>query len=71
VRNGEGKTGIHAPAIDEHRAGAALTTVTPFFGAGQAQMLAQYIEQGDAWIELKLVLLAIDGEACMNTPRRF
>ena len=39
---------IDPPAVDQHRAGAALAAVAALLGAGQVQPLAQEIEQRDA-----------------------
>ena len=41
----------HAPTVDQHRAGAALSMVAALLGAGQPQVLAQCIEQSRARIE--------------------
>ena len=47
------ETGVDAPTIDNHRAGAALTVVAAFLGAGQMQMLAQRVEQGGPCVEFE------------------
>ena len=51
-----------APAVDQHRAGAALAVIATLLGAGQVEMLAQRVEQGRPRGNLKLRLLAIDDE---------
>ena len=58
--HGERQAGIDPPAVDEDRAGAALAVVAALLGAGQAQVLAQRVEQRRARIDLQAVLLAID-----------
>ena len=44
----QSQAGIDPPAVDQHRAGAALAAVAALLGAGQMQALAQQIEQRDA-----------------------
>ena len=41
VHDRKRETGIYAPAVDQHRAGAALTVIATFFGAGEAKMLTR------------------------------
>ena len=60
VHDGEGEAGVNAPAVDQDGAGAALAVVAALLGAGQAQVLAQGVEQRDARLQLQLVLLAVD-----------
>ena len=48
---GQRQAGQHAAAVDQHRAGAALALVAALLGAGQRQVLAQRIQQGDARVE--------------------
>ena len=40
----EAQTRVDAPAIDQHRARAALAVIAAFFTAAQAEMLAQQIQ---------------------------
>ena len=57
------QAGIDPPAVDQHRAGAALAAVAALFGAGQIQPLAQQVEQRDAGIvEFDAPPHAVDGE---------
>ena len=58
--NGEGETGIHPPAIDQDRAGAALPVVAAFFRAGEIELFAQQVEEGSTRIELQRVLPPIN-----------
>ena len=51
VHHGEGQAGIDAPAVHQHRAGAALAVVAALLGAGEAQVFAQGVEQRGARIE--------------------
>ena len=50
----------YAPPVDQHRAGAALAVVASFLRAGQAEMLAQHIEQRGAHIEREPMIPAVD-----------
>ena len=51
VHHREGQAGVDAPAVDQHRAGAALAVVAALLGAGQAEVLAQRVEQRHARLE--------------------
>ncbi len=51
VHHRERQARIDAPAVDDHRAGAALAVVAALLGAGEMQMLAQRVEQRGARIE--------------------
>ncbi len=59
---GEGQAGVHALAVDMHRARAALAMVAAFFAAGQADMLAERVEKRRARVEVQLVIDAVDVE---------
>ena len=37
LHDGQGQAGIDAPAVDQHRAGAALAVVAALLGAGQVE----------------------------------
>ena len=50
---------IDAPAVDDHRAGAALAVIAALLGAGEMQVLAQRVEQGGARVERELAGLAV------------
>ncbi len=43
---GEDETGEHGPAVDEHRARAALAELAAVLGAGEGAFLAQDFQQG-------------------------
>ena len=62
VHHGQRQAGIDALAIDQHGAGAALAAVAALLGAGQVQHFAQRIEQGDARLDIELVLGAVDAQ---------
>ena len=47
----------------QHGAGAALAAVAAFLGAGEGELLAQRVEQGDARLELQVVANAVDAQA--------
>ncbi len=61
--DGQRQAGIHPHAVHQHGAGAALAVVAALLGAGQAEMVAQRIEQGRARIELEFLCLLIHREA--------
>src|SRR5215472_2379454 len=61
-RGGEGEAGQHAPAIDEHGAGAALTVVAALLRSRQSEVFAQRVEQRRADIERNEMLVAVDPE---------
>ena len=50
-RDRKRQAGEHAPAVDQHRAGAALAVVAALLRAGEAEVLAQRIEQRRARVE--------------------
>src|SRR5438105_12557921 len=54
---GERQARLHALAIQEHRAGAALTEAATLLRAGKVQVLPQSIEERRARIERQAVLL--------------
>ncbi len=56
VHHGEGQAGIDPPAVDQHRAGAALAVVAAFLRTREADVFAQCIEQGRARIERQRVV---------------
>ena len=53
---------MDAPAVDQHGAGAALAVVAALLGAGQAQPLAQHVEQGRGCRHRQAVPSAVDLE---------
>ena len=63
------QAGNNAPAINQHRAGAALTLVTALFRAGQVKMLAQHIEQCRPRIERERMLRPVHGDIHGNRAR--
>ena len=60
VGDGQREAGVHAAAVDEDRAGAALPVVTAFFGAGKVQSLPQRIEDRDPRLQVQRVTLPVD-----------
>lgn len=44
LHDGERQAGIDPPTVDQNRAGAALTVVAAFFGAGQCKMVTQCVQ---------------------------
>jgi hypothetical protein len=56
----KGEAGENTLAIDMDGAGAALALVASLLRAGEAQMLAQRIEERDARLDFDFMSLAID-----------
>ena len=54
-----------------HGAGAALAVVAAFLGAGQADVLAQGVEQRGAHVESELMTLTIDANADLRGTSAF
>ena len=44
LHDSEHQAGIDPPAVNQHRAGAALTVIAPFLGACQGEMVAQGVQ---------------------------
>src|SRR5262249_25306704 len=59
----EGETGVDAPPIDQHGARPALAAVAAFLGPRQAEIVAQRIEQRDAWVNPQRIVCLIDPQA--------
>ncbi len=53
VRDGQGQAAIDAPAVEQDGAGSALPVVAALLGAGEAEPLAQGIQQCRACIDNK------------------
>jgi hypothetical protein len=70
MHQGEAETGIYAPAVHMHSAGAALTMIATFLRAGESNGLANAIQQCCARINSKLVVFAVnpqrDWDSSMN-----
>ena|SRR5712691_2573222 len=49
----ERQAGVHPPAVEEHRAGAAGTLVAAFLRAGEIEPLPQYVEKRLARIDVE------------------
>ncbi len=47
-------------AVEQHRAGAAISRVTADVTAGQVEIVADEVDQQSSRVDLTLVLLAID-----------
>ena len=62
VHDREREAGIDAASVDDHRAGATLSVVATFFGAGEMQMVTQRIEQRGARVELQRARFAVHVE---------
>ena len=60
VRDGEGQAGGGAPAVEQHGARPALAVVAALLRRGDAEVLAQQVEQGDAVVDAQGVVGAVD-----------
>ncbi len=58
----EREAAIRPPALQEHSASAALAVVTALLGAGQAELLAQDVQQRGARVDRYAALLAVDAQ---------
>jgi hypothetical protein len=61
LQNGN-QAGVHQLPVEQDRAGAALALAAAFLGAGQVEILAQYIEQTLDRRRAYSLLFVIDGE---------
>ena len=59
-RHREREAGEGASPVDMDRAGAALALVAALLGPGEADVLAQRVEQGRPHVEREVVVLPID-----------
>ncbi len=66
MHRGKRQAGVHAPAIDVHRARAALAMIAALLGAGQVRALTQRIQQRRTRIHLHLQRLAIHAQIQRN-----
>src|SRR5207253_1147674 len=60
MHQSQAETRVHTPAIDMHRAGAALAVITAFLRAGEGDGLANTIQQRRARIDSKVVVFAVN-----------
>src|SRR5207244_5522538 len=58
---------LHVAAVQLNRAGAALARIAPDMGAGEAQMLAQKVNQQGARLDRRFMLYTIYGDAYGNS----
>ena len=64
------QAGVHHLAVEEHRAGAALALAAALLGAGQAEVLAQHVEQPAHAGHRDLELDAVDGQVVAHGASR-
>ena len=67
------QAGADRCAVHQHRAGAAVAVAAAFLGAGEADPVAQQLEQGVARVGEHGALLAVDGAGeqrlhCVSIP---
>ncbi|GLX21620.1 hypothetical protein Slala02_48570 [Streptomyces lavendulae subsp. lavendulae] len=60
--DGEQQAAVEAPAVDEDGARPALAVVAALLRAGEAEPLAQRVEQGRAVVQVERVPFAVDVE---------
>src|SRR5262249_49631009 len=58
----QGEAGQDGLTVDEHRAGAALAELAAVLGAGELEVLAQYLEERLVDGDVHLALLTVDHE---------
>src|SRR5262249_29730773 len=60
--HGQREARVHPATVDVDRAGAALPVIAALLGSGEAEPLAQGVEQGDARLERQSMLLPVDAQ---------
>ncbi len=70
VGDGEGQAAIDAPAVEQDGAGAALPVVAALLGAGEAQPLAQRIQQCCAGIDNKRMCCPVHPQRDLKVYRK-
>jgi hypothetical protein len=55
MRDGESETTVHASAVEQHGAGAALPVVAALLRAGEPKVLAKYVKERRSGIDGQLV----------------
>ena len=55
----EDRAGFGASAVDEHRAGAALTRIAADVRAGEVEVFAQEVDEEHAWLHVPFADLAV------------
>jgi hypothetical protein len=60
--DGECEAAVDPAAVDEDGACTALAVVAALLGAGQAELVAQEVEQGETGVDDEAVMLAVDAE---------
>ena len=58
----QGQAGGGATAVEQHGAGSALAVVAALLGSGDAEVLAQQVEQGDAVVDGDVSFGAVDAQ---------
>ncbi len=70
VRDGEGQAAIHAPAVEQDGAGSALPVVAALLGAGEAEPLAQRIQQRRPRIDNKRMCCPVHPQGDLKVHRK-
>jgi hypothetical protein len=58
--NGEDRAGLDRVSVEVDRAGPTIGGVASDVGAGQPKLVAQRVDQQQPWLDLELVLNAVD-----------
>ena len=61
--DGEDRARLHRPAVEEHRAGAAVGRVAPDVGPGEAEHLPDQVDQEQPGLDVGVAPLAVDRDA--------
>ena len=64
--HGKHRARLRAPAVDEHRARAALARVTADMGSREIEMLAQEVHEQCAWFDVRFAHLAVDRDGDLD-----
>lgn len=54
---------VHPPAVDQYRAGPALTVIAAFLGAYEVGVVAQKVEESDPWQNAEFTVNPVDRHA--------
>ena len=57
------QAGVRPPAVEQHRAGAALPVITTLLCPHQVKVLSHRVQQGGAIVQLQVVRTSVDSQA--------
>src|SRR4029450_3666207 len=70
VHDREREARVDPAAVDQHRAGAALSVVAALFGTRQVEMFAQRVEQRRTRVQVEVPHTTVDGQCDLCLVRR-